>query len=114
MENVSLKYVDDNKAVVCLKGRLDIDISEIVEKKLHEILKKNDTLYLVINMSSLDYISSSGFQVILSILRYLKSKDGVLALSDLTVPIKRAFDIIEISNVFDIYDTDDKAISSFE
>jgi anti-sigma B factor antagonist len=68
---------------------------------------------LVIDLSRLEFIDSSGLGAILSCLRQLSAKGGDLKLSGMTAQVRAAFELVRMHRIFDIFDTADQAIAAF-
>ncbi|HNH08335.1 MAG TPA: STAS domain-containing protein, partial [Leptospiraceae bacterium] len=58
-------------------------------------------------------MSSSGFRACISTLRKLNAKEGSLKMSNIRPAVKRIFDVIELTTLFDIYATEDEALAAF-
>lgn len=99
--------------VVYLEGRLDVSVANEVEEGLSELIDSGDHKKVVLNMDGIDYMSSSGFRACISTLRKLNAKEGSLKMCNIKPAVKRIFDVIELTSLFDIYSTEEEAISSF-
>ncbi|EQA36310.1 STAS domain protein [Leptospira inadai serovar Lyme str. 10] len=58
-------------------------------------------------------MSSSGFRACISTLRKLNAKEGGLKICGIKPAVKRIFDVIELTSLFDIRETEDEALKSF-
>lgn len=112
MEHVQVTNLSGEKAVAKLIGRLDVTVSGEVEEKLMEIIEKDNIRHLILNMEQVEYMSSSGFRVAIALLRRLKDKDGSLKICCVRPAVKRIFDVIELTSLFEIYDTQEEAVNS--
>ncbi len=99
--------------VVYLEGRLDVSVANEVEEGLSELIDSGDHRKVVLNMDGIDYMSSSGFRACISTLRKLNAKEGALKMCNIKPAVKRIFDVIELTSLFDIYSSEEEAISSF-
>ncbi len=99
--------------VVHLEGRLDVSVANEVEEGLAELIDKQDYRKVLLNMEGIEYMSSSGFRVCISTLRKLNAKEGSLKMSNIRPAVKRIFDVIELTTLFDIYATEDEALAAF-
>lgn len=113
MNNIELKKLDDNKAIAYLRGRLDVAVSGDIEEELMNAIDKQGLKYLLLNMENVEYMSSSGFRVAIALLRKLKDDGGQLKISNLKPSVKRIFDVIELTSLFDIYETEQEALDAF-
>lgn len=105
--------VQDDVLIVYLKGRLDVSIANEVEENLNDLIDNQGHKKVILNMREVDYMSSSGFRACISTLRKLNSKEGVLKISNIKPAVKRIFDVIELTSLFDIRETEDEALKSF-
>ena len=106
------KVVDD-KLVVFLEGRLDVSVSSEVEEALADFIDNGGHKHIVLNMEGVDYMSSSGFRACIATLRKLNALEGALKITQIRPAVKRIFDVIELTSLFDIYDSDEEALASF-
>lgn len=101
METVITK--ENRNITVTLKGRLDTLQSAECEAKLapvHEDADKD----IVIECGELEYISSSGLRIFLSLLKDVKAKGGTLALRNVNKEIRNIFAITGFHKLFTIQD----------
>ena len=112
MENLKVKSIDDDKIVVYLSGRIDVSLANQLDSELKSIVTDKKVNFVVLNMKDVEYISSSGFRVAISLLRKLKATEGVLRICSLNQEVRRAFDIIELASVFEIFDSEEQALSA--
>lgn len=106
---LNTKKVGD-KLVVYLEGRLDVSVANDVEEELNRIIEQENQKHLVLNMEKVEYMSSSGFRACISTLRKLNAKEGTLKLCAIRPSVKRIFDVIELTSLFDIYETEPEAL----
>jgi anti-sigma B factor antagonist len=98
--------------VISLSGRLDAYCATEVEKKLDSLIDAGQSC-LVINLDKLDYISSSGLRVFLAALKKTRKQQGDIKLACLKPSVKEVFDIAGFSQLFNIFDTQEAAVSGF-
>ena len=94
---MSLKIEKRNEATptLALTGRLDTVTAPELEKAIAEQLPQIDSL--VLDMGSLEYISSAGLRVILKAYKALTPKKG-LKLTGVQEAVKEVFDITGFSD----------------
>lgn len=105
--------VSNGILVVYLEGRLDVSVANEVEENLADLIDNGGHTKVLLNMKDVDYMSSSGFRACISTLRKLNSKDGALKICNIKPAVKRIFDVIELTSLFDIAETEEQALSSF-
>lgn len=84
---------------LALTGRLDTVTAPELEKAIAALLPQIDSL--VLDMSSLEYISSAGLRVILKAYKALAPKNG-LKLTGVQEAVKEVFDITGFSDFLDM------------
>ncbi|MBE7437402.1 MAG: STAS domain-containing protein [Spirochaetales bacterium] len=105
------KKVND-KLVVYLEGRLDVSVANEVEEDLSKLIDEGGHRHIIINMDKVEYMSSSGFRACIATLRKLNSMEGTLKLCNIRPSVKRIFDVIELTSLFDIFDSEAEALGS--
>lgn len=112
MQNLELKKPEEGKAVAVLSGRLDVAVSGEIEETLIEAIENDGIKFLVLDMGEVEYMSSSGFRVAIALLRKLQELGGNLKICRLRPAVKRIFDVIELTSLFEIHDTEEEALNS--
>lgn len=102
----------DEKLVVYLVGRLDVSVANDVEEELSRLIDQENHRHIILNMDQVEYMSSSVFRACIATLRKLNAREGTLKLCNIRPSVKRIFDVIELTSLFDIYDTEDEALKS--
>ncbi|MGE5543831.1 MAG: STAS domain-containing protein [Bacillota bacterium] len=102
----------DGVLILGLDGRLDASTASTLEKHLLGSIEGGE-LKLVLDFSSLDYISSAGLRVLLMAAKKIKSAGGKLVLACLKSHVKEVFDIAGFSSIFPIFSAQEEAVNSF-
>jgi anti-sigma B factor antagonist len=68
---------------------------------------------LVLDLSELKFVDSSGLGALLSCLRQLTAQGGDLKLCGVTRPVRALFELVRMHKVLDIYNTADEAIQAY-
>ncbi len=97
--------------IAYLTGRLDVKASSEVEDKLGRLVDDKN-LYLILELKGVEYMSSSGFRTLISILRKLKARDGELRICCIQPEVSRIFELIELNSLFNVYKTEEDALAS--
>lgn len=100
------------KVVVYLEGRLDVSVAGQVEEDIMQIIDEDKVIHIVLNMQAVEYMSSSGFRACIATLRKLHSLGGSLRICNIKPSVKRIFDVIELTTLFDIYDSEQEALAT--
>jgi anti-sigma B factor antagonist len=98
--------------VLSLEGRLDAVSSEVAGKQIDGVIE-DGAGKIVIDLSGLEYISSSGLRVMLAALKKVRSRSGDIRLSALKPFVHEVFEISGFSRIFLVFDNADQAVASF-
>ncbi len=94
-------------------NRFNALITEPIKEDLKSFFNKPNTK-LVLNLEGIDFIDSSGFGVFLSIMKTANNNFGQFKLSGISPEVMELFKLLQLHNVFDIYNSTDDAIKSFD
>ncbi len=109
---MSLKVKEvDKYIVIYLGGKMDVYLASEVEGELKEIIQQNKK-DVILNLSEVDSFSSSGLRVMVSIQRLLKESNRNLKLCNLPLGVRKVFEVIDLVSMFQIYDSEEHAITS--
>lgn len=108
------KKKSGNIIIVYPEGRLDVTRSTELEEEITKLIDDEGVRNIIMNLENVEYMSSSGFRACIAILRKLKSLNGNFKISNVRPAVKRIFDVIELTSLFDIYDTEEEAIKSIQ
>lgn len=91
----------------------ELDASNAAELKrdISPILDSNTRL--VIDLSRLRFVDSSGLGAMLSCLRQLSAKGGDLKLCCMSKQVRAAFELVRMHRIFDIFNSREEAVRSF-
>jgi anti-sigma B factor antagonist len=98
--------------VVAINGKLDTNTTPDAEKKIDELIE-NSAKKLVIDFSSLDYISSAGLRLLLSITKKLKARGGNVRLCHLNEVVQEIFDISGFTSILTVMKIKEDALEGF-
>jgi anti-sigma B factor antagonist len=113
MMNLKTKKVG-NIVVVYLQGRLDVHLSADIEKEINKLIKDDPASHLLLNLAGVEYMSSSGLRIFVSTMRILKESNRKLKLCSMNNAVKKIFEVVELMDMFEIYETEEEAIASFK
>jgi len=105
----------DNKSgiMVCrLEGEVDINSSPEI-KKVFDKLISSKTPKIVVNLSKVTYVDSSGLATLVEILKNMRTYGGKLRITDMSPKIKSLFEITKLEKLFEIMLNEEDALSTF-
>ena len=68
---------------------------------------------MVLDLTQVQFIDSSGCGAILALLRQVTEAGGDLKLSGLTKPVRTLFELVRLHRILDIYDTREQAAKAY-
>ena len=92
----------------------ELDASNAAELKrdIGPVLEANKKV--VLDLSRLRFVDSSGLGAMLSCLRQLTGRGGDLRLSGMSKPVRALFELVRMHRIFDIYGMKEEAIRAFQ
>ena len=106
-----LKQGDVN--VCFLEGKLDFSQSFVLEKEMNALISEGVDK-IIFDLGKLDYLSSSGIRVFISLIRHVKSRDGRIVFCNLTDPVSNLIEMVSLQDDLEIFPTLYDALLSFE
>lgn len=100
-----------NASVISPVGRIDAATAPSLENELSGSIDKGDR-EIVVDLSSVEYISSAGLRALLAALKRVKALGGNLVLCSLHPYVKEVFDMTGFSRIFTICNSKEDAIRS--
>src|SRR5579863_3812068 len=91
---------------------LDASNAEEFKRDMAPLLQANTRL--VLDLSRLRFVDSSGLGAMLSCLRQLSAKSGDLKLCGMSKQVLGLFELVRMHRIFDIYGTKEEAVHAFK
>ena len=91
----------------------ELDASNASELKLNMAPILEASTRLVIDLSRVHFVDSSGLGAMLSCLRQLSAKGGDLKLCGMSKQVRAAFELVRMHRIFDIFGTREEAVHAF-
>jgi anti-anti-sigma factor len=105
---VTYAMLEGNVALVKPEGRLDAATVPAFEETLKRLLAEKHSR-LVINLTQVNYISSSGLRAMLTARRQARAQGGDLILCCMPPRVQQVFDMVGFSSVFGVYENPEQA-----
>ncbi len=102
----------ENVEVITLSGRFDTENSEAVEKEF-DSLDQSGSLRSLIDMSDVNYISSSMIRVMIKTLKAHRARGGDIQLVGLQPNILKVLEMTGIDTIFKIHEQLEDGVASF-
>ena len=92
--------------------RFNALIVEPVKEQLKSFFNKPDTR-LALNLEGVKFIDSSGFGVFLSIMKTANNNHGQFKICNIRTEVMELFKLLQLHNVFELYDNQEECVNSF-
>lgn len=99
--------------IVDLQGKITIGAGDVQMREIIVGLVKDGATKLVVNMSAVTTIDSSGVGELVGCYTTVTNKGGKLKLCALPEKISDILTVTQLITVFDVYDTEAQAIAAF-
>jgi len=110
--DIKLREVGD-VAVLNLSGRLDLANGSTLKDQLKQLFADSKN-QIHLNLAEVEFINSSGLGALVSIMKEVRLIKGRLTLSNPASYVQEIFEITQLSHIFEIYSTEEEALSSFQ
>jgi anti-sigma B factor antagonist len=104
MDGVAIAAVPVDELDASNSGEFKRDIAPVLQSQTR----------LVLDLSRLRFVDSSGLGAMLSCLRQLSAKGGDLKLSGMSKQVRGLFELVRMHRIFDIYGTKEEAVHAFQ
>ncbi len=117
MEGIEISY---NKvgalrdiALLGIRGFVDTQTSPELQQKIFNLMKQGITQF-VIDLSSVQYVSSAGWGVFVSEIRGLRERGGDLIIIHMLPEVTEVFEMLEFNKILTCSDSLEEAINDFD
>jgi anti-sigma B factor antagonist len=107
---LSDESLDDTTHLIAVRGEVHVSTAPEFSERLNDAIAKGKT-GVVIDMTDVEFIDSTGLSVLLNALRRVTRQQGALALAVSNPTVLRLFEITRLDSTFDIAPTREEAIS---
>ena len=101
MDELEIEIVEDNDtATLNLKGRITNTSAPYLERMVGSVIKHNS--HIVLECTSLDYISSAGLRVLKKIYLWTQAHKGSFVLKNINEMVREVLDMVGLSQALTI------------
>lgn len=100
----------DGVTVIEVRGEINISSSPDLKKSFEKI----QAARILINLSAVSYIDSSGLATLVELLKKVKTRGGSLMLTSLSDKVRSLFEITKLDRLFGIYPDDAAALKTLK
>jgi anti-sigma B factor antagonist len=94
-----------------LSGEIDLNARPNVVAQLEPLIEKKSPA-IVVDLSNVSYVDSSGLAIFLDALQRVRSYGGKIALAGLRANVRVVFEIAKLDQVFQIFDDRESAVKA--
>ncbi len=110
---VETKTPREGVAIVALSGEVDVYTSPRVKQEIVDLLNQGTTR-MIIDVTRVEYLDSTGLGVLIGGLKRAREHDGDLRLICDNPRILRIFGITGLTKIFDIHPTEEEGLDSLK
>jgi anti-sigma B factor antagonist len=112
---VSVTSVNGSSGVSVLKvsGYLDTTTAGELETALYGLLER-ETYKVVVDLSSVNYISSAGWGIFIGEIKRIRNHGGDLKLAGMVGDVYEVFQLLEFHSILEAYPTLQEAVDAFK
>ena len=93
------KHIENGKGCYALEGRIDTTTAPDLERELKNDMEHIDSL--ILDFEKVDYISSAGLRVLLSVHKTM-SKKGGMKVTNVNEMVREVFEVTGFSDILNI------------
>jgi len=110
--SISVENKNDITLITIENQEIDASNTGQLKDELHQSLAPG--MHVLLDLSKLQFIDSSGLGVLLSCMRYLTSNNGDLKICCVTKSVQAILELVRFHRVVDIFNTREEAEKAFE
>jgi anti-sigma B factor antagonist len=108
---IAVDHIGDVAVAVLPVDELDASNTGEFKRDIAPVLEANTKL--VVDVSRLRFVDSSGLGAFLSCLRQVNAKGGDLKLCGMSKQVRTVFELVRLHRIFDILGTREEAVRAF-
>jgi anti-sigma B factor antagonist len=105
---INRRVLNDTTNILEIEGEIDVYTSPQLKQDIVQLAERG-MKHLIIDLSKVDYLDSTGLGVLIGGLKRLREAEGNLVLVSPSMRILRIFEITGLDKIFDIYPDEEEA-----
>lgn len=105
--------VESRSVIVAVEGELDIATTNDLQEHIRSAIDDHGP-WLILDMSRLDFMDSSGLNVIINAYRTVRERDGALALAALNERVTKVVRLVGLHRQVPVHQTVATAVAAME
>ena len=104
---------ESDVSILEIEGEVDVYYSSRLEEKVKNLISEGERR-VIIDMTEVSYMDSSGLGVLVGSLKNLKKSKGEMKIAGVKGEIMNVFEITRLNTFFDMYNTVPEALANFK
>lgn len=104
---------ESDVSILEIEGEIDVYYSSKLEEKVKNLIAQGERK-VIIDMTEVSYMDSSGLGVLVGSLKNLKKSKGDMKIAGANKEIMNVFEITRLNTFFDMYKTVPEALAKFK
>lgn len=100
-------------SIITFDGEIVFENSNKTKNKAKEILRVEGVDQVIVDLSRVPYLDSSGVGVLISLFKSIREKEGRLVLASPTKKVERVIELTLLHRIMEVYDNVNEAMESF-
>lgn len=110
---MNIREEKNNDITICaLEGEVNINTSPELRKKFMSIIEANEKKILI-DLTNVSYLDSSGLATFIEILQRLKKINGRLRFCNINERVRNILEVTKLVNLFEIFESREEALKGF-
>ncbi len=106
--NISSRTPNPETRILDIEGEIDVYTSTQLKETIVSTMAEG-AKFVVMNLSKVEYLDSTGLGVLIGALKHLRERQGNLVIVSPSMRITRIFEITGLYKIFTIYQTEEEA-----
>ncbi len=109
-----MQVIEDPRAIIIELSLTTLNVNNVKQFKADIEPYLDKGRHIVLDLSSLTFIDSSGLGAFLFCIKRLQKNGGDLKLCGINKPVRILFEMVRLHQILDIYGTRDEALDSLD
>ena len=102
----------DNLVVLRAKGDVDAGTVDVLRRTIDDLLAEGQHRF-VVDLTDVPFMDSAGLATLVQLFKRVRIGEGDVRLAGLQPDVRRVFELVRLTRVFDLYDSAEAAVASY-